>query len=346
VRLTSYVADLYGSRWSPGHSHGYISDQGLARVGLQAGMEGSGMLAGKVLEIIEYTDPYCTWCWGSEPILRKIQYMYGDQIVIGYRMGGLVRDIRDFYDPVNAIGGEEWYAQVAAHWEDASRRHGMPVDSRVFYDIRESFTSTYPANIAVKAAELQDRELAKKYLRRLREAAAAERQPIHLMDIQAELALEVGLDGEKLLGDIRSGEAARLFELDLRECRAMGVTGFPTFLVRNLVDGRSALVYGYRRYSYFEGLMDELAGDKLVRREISKDKMTVLDFIRRWGKVATQEVATLLDVSRPEAFRILEDLTGEGLILKVVAGNDYFWKPIQKRSVFACDPEVGICGTL
>jgi len=46
-----------------------------------------------VVEIIEYTDPYCTWCWGSEPVLRKLEYVYGGQLVVGYRMGGLVRDI-------------------------------------------------------------------------------------------------------------------------------------------------------------------------------------------------------------------------------------------------------------
>ena len=24
-----------------------------------------------LLELIQYTDPYCTWCWGSEPIMRR-----------------------------------------------------------------------------------------------------------------------------------------------------------------------------------------------------------------------------------------------------------------------------------
>lgn len=24
-------------------------------------------------EIIEFTDPVCTWCWGSEAVLRKLE---------------------------------------------------------------------------------------------------------------------------------------------------------------------------------------------------------------------------------------------------------------------------------
>ena len=43
-----------------------------------------------VLDVIEYTDPYCTWCWGSEPILRKIQERYDGQVSVGFKMGGLV----------------------------------------------------------------------------------------------------------------------------------------------------------------------------------------------------------------------------------------------------------------
>jgi predicted DsbA family dithiol-disulfide isomerase len=260
-------------------------------------------------------------------------------------MGGLVRDIREFYDPLNEIGGEHWYRQVAAHWEEASKRHGMPVDSSVFYEIKDSFTSTYPANIAFKAAELQNRELAKKYLRRLREGAAAERLHIHLLEVQAQLAREVGLDADRLLEDVRSGRAESEFLKDLKECRSMGITGFPTFLVKNLRNGRSVLVYGYRRYHYFEGLLEELAGDLLRGREVPRDAETVLDFLEMWRKVTTQEVATLLDVDKNRALDILRRLQDEGRIIGKRAGNDYFWTLARKAKAL-CDDDGGICYTI
>jgi len=272
--------------------------------------------------------------------LRKITEVYGDQVVISYKMGGLVRDIRDFYDPLNDIGGELWYVQVAAHWEDASRRHGMPVDSGVFYEIKDSFTSTYPANIAVKAAELQDKEIAKRYLRRLREAAAAERKHIHRIDVQVELASEVGLDASQFTEDIRSGRAEEAFLKDLRECREMGITGFPTFLVKNLEGGRTHLVHGYRRYEYFEGLLDEITKDSSVKRRIERSEEEVIGFVRRWGKVATQEVATLLDITRNKAYEMLKSLSYKGLVYGVRAGNDYFW---YAKIAVICDSEAGIC---
>ena len=83
---------------------------------------------GQLIELIEFTDPYCTWCWGSEPVLRKIKEVYGNQVKIGFVMGGLVKDIAEFYDPLNRIGGKDWNKQVASHWLEASERHGIPVD--------------------------------------------------------------------------------------------------------------------------------------------------------------------------------------------------------------------------
>jgi len=44
------------------------------------------------IEIVEFTDPYCTWCWGSEPVLRHAQEAYGDQLRVRFVMGGLVED--------------------------------------------------------------------------------------------------------------------------------------------------------------------------------------------------------------------------------------------------------------
>ena len=45
------------------------------------------------IEIIVFTNPVCTWCWGSEAIIRKIKYRYDKQIKFSYVMGGISEDI-------------------------------------------------------------------------------------------------------------------------------------------------------------------------------------------------------------------------------------------------------------
>lgn len=56
-----------------------------------------------IIKVIEFTDPVCTWCWGSEPMLRTLEARYGDQVKVEFIMGGLVEDIREFYDSFNNI---------------------------------------------------------------------------------------------------------------------------------------------------------------------------------------------------------------------------------------------------
>ncbi|KKM99995.1 hypothetical protein LCGC14_1142320, partial [marine sediment metagenome] len=243
---------------------------------------------GWIIELIEYTDPYCTWCWASEPILRKIKEHFGEKVKILFKMGGLVDDIKTFYDPSNEIGGTNIFEQVAIHWEDASSRHGMPVDSRGFQDLKNDFKSTHPANIAYKAAQMQNQNLANKFLRRLREAAAAERKAIHNVETQLELAKEVGLNPDKFLEAIESGKAKKAFIKELSECRQLGITGFPTFKITN-TNGESIRLHGFQRYERFEQVFENLIGKKMKKKQVSLNDENVLKFIEKYRKVATQE---------------------------------------------------------
>jgi predicted DsbA family dithiol-disulfide isomerase len=275
------------------------------------------------LTIVNYTDPYCTWCWGSEPILRRIKEEYGDQVKITYRMGGLVEDIDKFYDPLNRIGGERWAEQAAAHWLDASRRHGMPVDVKVFEEIKGTFKSTYPANIAYKAAQFQGEELAERFLRRMREAAAAGRRHIHRREILVELAREVGLDPERFSKDFNTRAESAFYE-DREECRRAGVTGFPTFRILG-GKGREILKVGYTSFDAFVKMFNELAEGNLIRRELEGTDKGILAFIDKYGRAATREVAEVFRMSSSEATRRLEDLESRGEVAKTRAGNGHFW---------------------
>ena len=272
------------------------------------------------LEIIYYTDPYCTWCWGSEPVLRHVQEVYGDQIKIRYKMGGLVKDMDDFYDAYNDISRIE---QVAPHWLEASSKHGMPVDIKVFDEIKSDFKSTYPANIAYKAAQMQDIELADKFLRRMREAAAYEKQPIHKTETLKNLAAQAGLDADRFAKDFKSKEAKQAFMEDITDARSRGIFGFPTFLIKNS-KGREMIIKGYRKFDELSGIIGELATEKLVR----KKPADILAFLNKYERAATREVSEVFEMSDEEAEKKLEDLERKGKIKKQPAGNGLMWNSI------------------
>ena len=292
-------------------------------------MVDAGDETGGVLEIVEYTDPYCTWCWGSEPILCKIQEVYGSQVRISFKAGGLVKDVGEFYDPANNIGGPGMMEQVATHWDEASRRHGMPVDTQVWREL-EGFHSTYPANVAFKAAQLVNPALGKKYLRRLREAAAAERISIHEVEVQIQLAEDVGLDPEAFRLALEDGSAEEAFQKDLKECREQGITGFPTFVIQNS-RGASRVLNGYSSFELFERVFHELAGGTLLQQAIEASDENIVNFVYKYGKVATKEVEVVFHLSPRETREKLEQLLSAGKIATQRAGNGEFWLKLHEN---------------
>ncbi|MBP8677939.1 MAG: DsbA family protein, partial [Bacteroidales bacterium] len=46
----------------------------------------------KPIHIIYFSDPVCSYCWGSEPIISRLKRERGDKFYIEYRMGGLMPD--------------------------------------------------------------------------------------------------------------------------------------------------------------------------------------------------------------------------------------------------------------
>ncbi len=294
-----------------------------------------------MIEIIEFTDPVCTWCWGSEPVLRKLETRFGEQVKISYIMGGLVQDIMSFYDSYNDIGGDPDRSNIniAKHWVDASERHGMPVRNQGFKLFSKEHPSTYPQNIAYKAAQMQDQTLANKFLRRIREASAAEARQTNTTEVLLELASEVGLDIARFLDDFTHGPAQKAFEQDLAITAKYGARGFPSFLLK--YGEKEMLIRGYKRYEDFKALIGHLSGGEIQERPVSADEGSIMAFISRYGSVAPIEIQMTFDLGNDDLKTVIDSLLNKQLIQKREAGNGYFISP--KVSAAACDPATGVC---
>jgi predicted DsbA family dithiol-disulfide isomerase len=265
--------------------------------------------------VTEFTDPYGTWCWWAEPVVRRLQEVYRDQFRLEYVMGGLAEDFEDFHDPANA---DDWTEGVAPHWVTASDRHGMPVDVSVWQE--DPPRSSYPANVAYETAALQDRTLAHTYLRRLREAGMGRGRNLASEAVLVDFAGEVGLDVEQFRREFDGERARRAFEEDLRRKHEHGVTALPTFLVE--VDDQKELLRGFRPFVSFEKLLTARADD--LREH---DPRPIPELVGHYGCLATKEVAEIHQLSPEDAESKLRALAEEGVVEAVEAGTGYFWRP-------------------
>lgn len=297
-----------------------------------------------VVEILEFTDPVCTWCWGSEPVLRKLETRFGDQVKISFVMAGLVKDITSFYDRYNDIGGDPARSNtnIAKHWLEASERHGMPVQSEGFRLFSKEYPSTYPQNIAYKAAQIQDQELANKYLRRIREASAAEAKLTNTTEVLVELAAEVGLDVAKFLESFSRGAAQMAFEDDLALTARYQANGYPTFLVR--FGEKETLLRGYKRYEEFKAVMELLTNGAICERQVPASEEAIMVFIRTYGSVAPIEIKMAFDLTDTELQSTLDSLLTQQMISRREAGNGYFISPTTRSMV--CDTATGTCAVV
>ena len=280
-----------------------------------------------MIEIIEFTDPVCTWCWGSEPVLRALEYHYKGKVSVGFIMGGLVEDMRDFHDDLNGIGGDlsKVNAQIASHWLEASNRHGMPVDIKDFSFFTETHTSTYPTNIAYKAAQFQGEELANRFLRRVREAISTEGKQANRMEVLQELVKEVGLDKAKWMEDMENGSAREAFEQDLALCRQFQIHAFPSYLVKN-EEGKGILLRGFQSYENFKQAITKLSDGEIKEQLPQKENLEeeVKKVLNKYGKVAPIELEMLLDCSKEEMEALVEKMVDKGSVEQIKVGTGLF----------------------
>lgn len=275
------------------------------------------------VEIIAFTDPYCSWCWATEPSLMALRERYRDQIHIRFVMGGLIKDFGEFYDSLNDIGTP---AEVVPHWRMVSERSGQPIDERFWIDVTDPHFSTWPANVAVKAAGFQSPELGDRYLRRLRIAVETARAQISERDVQLQLAAEVpGLDVAALSAELDGERAQLAFESDRDICAAYGVSGFPTMLfIGNGGESGQAnpalLVGGHRSTDTYELVLSKVASGlvKHAPRELET-------LLAEYGPLTTRELGEIYGRSVAEIEPDLRQAAQDGRVVPAELRGGTLW---------------------
>lgn len=272
-----------------------------------------GSISKKPLQLLYFTDPICSSCWGIEPQLRKLKLEYGAYFDIEYRMGGLLKGWdsyggRDVSNPTD----------VAHHWDEVSAYYGMPIDGDLW--LEDPLSSSYPPSIAFKAAGLQGKEKALNFLRRIKEMVFLEKKNITRWEYLQQAALETGLDAEKLKID-SDNKAKELFEQDLQLARNLGVRGFPTIFFTDKEDNRLK-VYGVKPYELFEQTLL-----KLFPQAVKEPVETSLDNVfAHYTTLTSKEFATITNIKREDAETILNDLFEKGKLEKYSSKNGALWK--------------------
>lgn len=200
-------------------------------------------MAAPLVSVTEYTDPVCSWAWGTEPKLRLLRWRHGHRADWRRVMGGLVDDAtsrRADWDPVRAAEPME------AYWKQVADITGQPYPKPMHRMLR----STNPAGRGVHAAALQGTEIADQVLRRFRETIFVFGTGPDTTDTMAAAVDGVaGLDLEQWRVDVEDAHVAAAYQRDWEETR------HPNDFVRSLDGERPGIgsmkhSEGHDRYAF------------------------------------------------------------------------------------------------
>jgi len=164
----------------------------------------------EAVEVVEFTDPFCSWAWSTEPKLRLLRTALGHDVRWRQVVGVLVDGEPEQGDLDTRVADqiERWEAVVAHTHAPLPVRLEPPAG-----------TSRVAAR-AVKAAEFQGRDAGRRALRRLRESLFVFGRPADdEAAIVAALTDLAGLDVDALRADLDAPDVHAAAQADWEETR-------------------------------------------------------------------------------------------------------------------------------
>jgi len=182
-----------------------------------------------VVEAVEFTDPFCSYAWGTEPKYRRLAWQYSERVRVRRVFCGILSD--GWYHQFVLDGDlAAFRGAQQAYLAAVSELTGMPHPAPVHHVLEGSDEVCRLA----KAAERQGPDVAGRVLRRLRESLLVHGRPADTLARGLEACAGVpGLDATALAADFADPETAAAYRADWEEARR------PSEFVLNLPDKRA-----------------------------------------------------------------------------------------------------------
>lgn len=185
-----------------------------------------------------FTDPMMGLTYECEPIYDKLKKKYQDNIEFRFVMAGLVRDVSDFMNEYELSlstekGIEEYCKRLVGIYKSEEKIGGLPMNMDNFHLFDADHRSSYPLNIAYKAAQLAAPELAEQFLIKLRHATVLEGRQTTLISELYAIAEETGIEKDAFEKVYSDGSAEKAFDEDLIYTRSLGIYSLPAYIIES-----------------------------------------------------------------------------------------------------------------
>lgn len=278
--------------------------------------------------ITTFTDPMMGLSYECEPIFRRLETHFCNQIEFRYVMCGLVRDVSDFMTPDELSytpneGIKRYNKRLASIYKSEEAISNMPINMEDFHLFDTEHRSSFPLNIAYEAAKLAEPAKADLFLYNLRYSTIVDTRQTTRTDEILKVVRKTGIDEEAFTQHYNNGSALSLFEKDKEYASSLGIYSLPAYLFQ--YGDRSTLINSLIGYDTFTDVISSLSENNIVPHapDLCLDSLEKL--LQKHPVISPIEICYAYDLKdESQLLPLLQQLVDDMLIQIVNVGQSYF----------------------
>ena len=212
------------------------------------------------VKITTFTDPMMGLSYEYEPMFRKLETHFENQIEFKYVMSGLVRDVYQFVNSADLRFGEKeaierYNKRLAKIYEGEESISGMPINMNGFCLFDTEHTSSIPLNLAYKAVQLIAPEKADLFLYNLRYATIVDCRPTTHTEEILEVVRKTGIKVDRFMTTYNDGSVQAELDEDFALFKRLGLHSLPAYLIQY---GEKGYLIQTFSYTDFVSVIDKM----------------------------------------------------------------------------------------
>ena len=201
----------------------------------------------KTSTLIYVHDPMCSWCWSFRPVWQAVKQALDDNVEIKFLLGGLAPDSQ-------TVMPKDMQQSIRKTWQRIQQEVPGTEFNYDFWEKNQPRRSTYPACRAIIACRIQQPSLEQEMLLAIQQAYYLNAQNPSDEAVLINLAEQIGLDAKQFAVDIRSENCQKKLLQELKQCRNIGVSSFPSLVLKK---GESSVLLDID-YSNSQTILDQV----------------------------------------------------------------------------------------
>ena len=198
-------------------------------------------------ELIYVGDPMCSWCWGFAPTLKSIRLQCENRVDVTLVVGGL-------HPGTSEPQSDSRKQFLREHWKEVTDRSGQQFSYGILESNEFIYDTEPPCRAAVTMRHLKP-EVMFDYFVDIQKSFYVDNLDIIQEAVLTERAKEFGLDSKEFAEQLNSPQMKEQTAEDFARSRSLGVTGFPTVVVKDH-DSYAYLTVGYQPFEALQPIVE------------------------------------------------------------------------------------------